>query len=103
MVIGRTESLQSQAVTAADVPAPDGVTAVPDRAGDPLIGWAGVSGAASYDIYRDGTRIATGVTSTSYDDTAVPDCNPHNYAVTAVIVGTESVPSATVQSAAHCG
>jgi fibronectin type 3 domain-containing protein len=59
--------------------------------------WTGVSGATSYNVYRgkatSESRLATGVTSTSYLDSGLASDKTYFYKVTAVISGVESAPS----------
>ncbi len=66
----------------------------------PVLTWDTVSGATSYNIYRDGTNIGSiaapisGTTAT-YTDTTATD-GPYDYYVTTVGSGEESNPSSTV-------
>lgn len=86
--------------------APSGVSAT---AGDAVVtlSWTAPNGAVSYNIYRgtsaggEGpTPYATGVTATSYTDTAVSDGTAYYYTVTAVNANTSITPVIPSESAA---
>ena len=60
------------------------------------ISWTAVAGADSYNVYRDGTQIATGVIGTSYEDDSVADGTTYSYTVTAVNAGGASAAAAGI-------
>lgn len=51
--------------------APTGVDATDDDYDKVRVSWSAVTGATDYDVYRDGSPIATGVTALYYDDLPV--------------------------------
>lgn len=73
--------------------APTGLTA-PSPAKTAVLSWNAVTGSTSYNVYRDGTKVAT-VTTTAYTDATAAD-GTHSYYVTAVNSGGESAQSNTV-------
>ena len=77
-------------------PTPTGVSGTTSSATPAIITWGGVSGATSYNVYRGATSgseasLATGVTGTSYNDTAATRGTTYYYKVTAHNAGGESV------------
>ncbi|MGG4011420.1 hypothetical protein ABEV67_04345 [Bacillus smithii] len=58
--------------------------------------WDAVDG-ATYNVYRNNTVIASGVTETTYHDTGLTGGTTYSYAVTAVIDGVESPKSETLE------
>lgn len=75
--------------------APSSLT-IPSPTQNPALSWNSVSGAASYNIYRDGSKISSASTAT-YTDNSASD-GTHSYYVTAVNSGGESGPSNTVSN-----
>lgn len=73
--------------------APSGLSA-PTPVSSASLDWNLVTGADSYNIYRDGSNIGSSITN-SYTDTSATD-GSHNYYVTAVNNSGESDPSNTV-------
>jgi fibronectin type 3 domain-containing protein len=75
--------------------APTGLTATAGNA-QVSLSWTASSGASSYNVYRSTTsggpytRIATGITTTSYTDTTVVNGTTYYYVVTAVNANGES-------------
>jgi hypothetical protein len=67
---------------------PTGLVANGPTSQAPALSWDAVSGATSYNIYRDGTLAGTSTTS-SYSDSAA-DPGTHTYTVTAMFTGVES-------------
>lgn len=56
--------------------APTNVTASSDQPGQVTLSWDAVTGANSYQIFRDGTSIASGLTTTSYNDSQADAAPP---------------------------
>ncbi|MBI5230962.1 MAG: fibronectin type III domain-containing protein, partial [Coriobacteriales bacterium] len=82
---------------------PDGLTAT-DKAGDDggsvELAWNAVDGAATYSVYRDGTRIASGLTAAGYSDNDAVTGTTYSYTVTALdAAGNESAQSAAASAA----
>jgi chitodextrinase len=59
------------------------------------LAWSGVA-SATYNVYRDGSQIASGLGSASYSDSPLAAFTEYDYYVTATVFGTESDPSNTV-------
>jgi chitodextrinase len=59
------------------------------------LAWSGVA-SATYNVYRDGSQIASGLVSSSYSDAPLTAFTEYDYYVTATVFGTESGPSNTV-------
>ncbi|MEV7184400.1 PHB depolymerase family esterase [Kitasatospora sp. NPDC093102] len=74
------------------LPAPTGLTATA-AAGSVALGWRAVSGAASYQVFRNGTQVGS-ATGTAFTDTGLTAGTTYGYAVAAVdgsgTVGTRS-------------
>ncbi|WP_426307283.1 PHB depolymerase family esterase [Acidovorax facilis] len=67
-----------------DLPAPTGVSTSGATASSMAIGWNAVSGAASYNVYRDGNKTnALPVTATSYSDTGLAASTTYSWTVRA--------------------
>ena len=67
------------------LPAPTGVATSGATASSMAIGWAAVTGAASYDVYRDGGKVNTAaVTATNYTDTGLAAATTYSWTVAAV-------------------
>lgn len=84
------------------IPAPTGVSAVGLlSANAPVIdvSWGGVSGAASYNIYRDGTQIANKLTQPKYRDAAVKSGQTYTYKVTAISATAKESPQSGAATA----
>jgi poly(hydroxyalkanoate) depolymerase family esterase len=82
---------QSGAVTATTtgtnpgLPAPTGLAVGTVTSSSVALSWNAVSGAASYDVYRNGTQVNTAaVTGTSYTDTGLSTGKSYSYTVAAV-------------------
>lgn len=89
--------MSNEASATPQVPAPAAPTGLTATAGNALVGlsWTASSGATSYDLYRSTstgqeTLYQSGLTSTSYTDTAVTNGTAYYYEVTAVNGGGES-------------
>jgi fibronectin type 3 domain-containing protein/O-glycosyl hydrolase len=90
---------------AAAVPStPTGLSATPGN-GQVALSWTASSGAASYNIYRSttsggegSTPYQTGVTGTTFTDTAATNGTTYYYVVTAVNAGGESAKSSEVSA-----
>jgi poly(3-hydroxybutyrate) depolymerase len=91
------------------LPAPTGVTTSNATASSMQIAWNAVSGAASYNVYRNGSKVnASAVTATSYTDTGLAAGTTYSWTVRAVDAngaeGTASSPASgtTTGSAPVC-
>ncbi|OIJ69764.1 alpha/beta hydrolase family esterase [Streptomyces mangrovisoli] len=94
----------SQGGGTGSLPAPTGLTVTGTTDTGASLSWNTVGGAASYDVYRDGTRTGS-ATGTSYDDTGLSAGTAYTYTVAAVdpsgAVGASSAPvTATTTGAA---
>ncbi|MBT8479032.1 MAG: fibronectin type III domain-containing protein, partial [Gemmatimonadetes bacterium] len=58
--------------------------------------WTGTGVFATYNVYRDGSPIVTGLGSPGYSDTGLDSFTEYDYFVTATVFGSESGPSNTV-------
>ena len=58
--------------------------------------WNNVEGASSYDLYKNGIRIAEGLTTTSYTDANISFGDDYSYYIRAISSETRSNPSNTV-------
>lgn len=76
--------------------APTGVATSGATASSMVVAWAGVSGAAGYQVYRNGSRVtASPVAATSYTDSGLAAATTYRWTVTAVDAnGAESAASA---------
>ncbi|MER6734983.1 extracellular catalytic domain type 1 short-chain-length polyhydroxyalkanoate depolymerase [Streptomyces puniciscabiei] len=89
------------------LPAPSGVTVTGTTDTSASLSWNAVSGAASYDVYRDGTKVGS-ATGTSYTDTGLSAGTSYRYTVAAVdstgAVGASSsaVTATTTGAAPQC-
>jgi fibronectin type 3 domain-containing protein len=91
-------SAPSTTVTATPAAArPGAPTGLSGTAGDRTasLTWTAVSGASSYTIYRNSSKISTSAT-TSYSDTGLTNGVTYTYYVTAIKSGVESAASSTV-------
>ncbi len=79
------------------LPAPTDVTTSGATDTSMVIGWSAVSGAAGYDVYRDGTQVtASPVSGLSYTDSGLAPGTTYSWTVTAVDAGgAQSPPSAS--------
>ena len=90
------------------LPAPGGLAVTATTAGTATLSWNQVAGAASYDVYRDGSRLNSApVTGTGYTDSGLTAATSYSYTVAAVdssgAVGARSTPvTATTTGAAQC-
>ncbi|WP_051939904.1 extracellular catalytic domain type 1 short-chain-length polyhydroxyalkanoate depolymerase [Phaeacidiphilus oryzae] len=89
--------------------APTGVTVTGTTGSSASLSWNAVSGAAGYDVYRNGTLVTSSpVTATSYTDSGLSGGTTYSYTVAAVdssgTVGTRStaVSATTTGGAAQC-
>ncbi|ARF81369.1 PHB depolymerase family esterase [Kitasatospora aureofaciens] len=87
-------------VSGSGLPAPSGLTVTGTTADSVSLSWNPVGGAASYEVYRGGTRAGTGaVTGTTYTDTGLTAGTPYDYTVAAVdSSGTVGARSAAVRA-----
>ncbi|RZJ15776.1 MAG: hypothetical protein EON50_00250, partial [Acidovorax sp.] len=66
------------------LPAPTGVSTSGATANSMVVGWGSVSGAASYNVYRNANKVnALPVTSTSYTDTGLAASTTYSWTVRA--------------------
>jgi chitinase len=77
--------------------APTGLHATGTTSSSVSLAWTAVSGASSYNVYRNGTRVGS-ATSTSFTDTGLAASTTFSYAVTAVNSAGESARSTTVSA-----
>jgi poly(hydroxyalkanoate) depolymerase family esterase len=82
------------------LPAPTGLTAGTTTSSSVPLSWNAVSGAASYNVYRNGAKVnASAVTTTGYTDTGLAANTAYAYTVAAVdTTGAEGTRSATVNA-----
>ena len=67
------------------LPAPTGVATSGATASSMVVSWAGVSDAAGYGIYRNGSRVnAAAATGTSYTDAGLAAATTYSWTVTAI-------------------
>ncbi len=80
------EGNKSPSVSVAAEDPIDGATSLRVESGDSEItlSWGPVSNAISYNIYRDGIQLATGIRATTYTDTTVTNGQSYTYEVTAL-------------------
>ncbi|MFJ8271990.1 PHB depolymerase family esterase [Streptomyces sp. NPDC094154] len=89
------------------LPAPTGLTVTGTNDTGASLSWNAVSGAASYNVYRNGTKAGS-ATGTTYTDTGLATGTSYNYTVAAVdssgTVGTSStsVTATTTGAAPSC-
>ncbi|MFB8181013.1 PHB depolymerase family esterase [Streptomyces sp. NPDC055966] len=89
------------------LPAPSGLTVTGTTDTGASLSWNSVSGAASYNVYRDGTKVGS-ATGTTYTDTGLSAGTTYGYTVAAVdssgAVGASSVSvtATTTGSAPQC-
>jgi hypothetical protein len=80
----------------APVAAPQGLTVTKTSRSSLRLSWKVVSGAAGYNVYRNGAQIAGGITSTSYQDGGLAGDTSYTYTVRAIAangnLGPESAP-----------
>ncbi len=94
---------QSSAVTGTTtgtpppLPAPSGLTVTGTTASSVTLSWTAESGASSYNVYRNGTKVnGSPVTTNGYTDSGLAASTSYTYAVTAVNSSGESAQSPTV-------
>lgn len=82
------------------LPAPTNVTATGATTSSMVIGWGAVTGAASYNVVRNGTQVnASALTGTSYTDTGLAAATSYAWTVRAVDgAGVEGSASAAVNA-----
>jgi len=93
--------------TAPRLPAPSGLAVTATTSSSAALSWNAVSGASSYDIYRNGSRVnTTAVSGTSYTDTGLSAGTSYSYTVAAVDsagnIGSQSGPVTATTTAAPC-
>jgi N-acetylneuraminic acid mutarotase len=94
----RTNAVEEGTFT--DLPlAPTNLTTAPYTKTFPVLNWNASSGATSYNVYRNGSLVATNVTATTFNDnTPVLTAGAYSYYVTAVSTAGESDLSNTVNT-----
>lgn len=80
-------------------PAPGAPTGLSGVAGDQTVTltWNVVAGATSYNVYRNGTLLKTGLAGNTYTDSGLTNGTAYTYEVTVIKTGVESARSAAVQ------
>ena len=95
--------VRSTPVAAVVTPAPAMVQAQGLTDSTAQVLWTPVTGASSYDVYRDATHVGVAVTSTLFNDTGLTANTTYSYTVTATVSGVASsataAPPATTQAA----
>ncbi|MEU4066286.1 PHB depolymerase family esterase [Streptomyces wedmorensis] len=91
------------------LPAPTGLAVTATTDNSAALSWNTVPGAASYNVYRDGTKVnSSPVTATTYTDSGLTAGTTYGYAVAAVdasgTVGARTTPvnATTTEAAAIC-
>lgn len=78
--------------------APTGVTATSTSTTSIRVTWNQVSGASSYEVMRDGSSIASGLSSTFYEDTGLTPATQYSYTVKASNTDGASDPSSAASA-----
>ena len=95
--------VSSTPVAAVVTPAPAMVQAQGLTDSTAQVLWSPVTGASSYDVYRDATHVGVAVTSTLFNDTGLAANTTYTYSVTATVSGIASAATgadpATTQAA----
>ena len=76
---------------------PSNLTATAVSSSQIDLAWTGSGSPATYNVYRDGVQIASGLVSESYSDTGLAAFTEYEYYVTSTVFGSESAPSNTVR------
>ncbi|MDR3710599.1 MAG: PASTA domain-containing protein [Capsulimonadaceae bacterium] len=79
-------------------PTPTGLSASATVQGEIDLSWNEVATASSYNVYRDGKKLVSGLAQSGYSDVRLGASETHNYSVTAVNVNGESAQSEQVSS-----
>ncbi len=82
--------------------APAGLHATGTTSSSVSLAWTAVSGATSYNVYRNGTKVGS-ATATSFTDSGLAASTAFSYAVTAVNASGESAKSAAVSATTGAG
>ncbi|MFE0648408.1 fibronectin type III domain-containing protein [Streptomyces sp. NPDC059534] len=107
-VMNMAKALGAGSTSTPALPAPAGLAVSGTTATGASLTWNAVSGAASYNVYRDGTKVnTTPVTTTTYTDTGLTAGTTYGYTVAAVdtsgTAGTRSAPvNATTTGTSTC-
>jgi hypothetical protein len=81
------------------LPAPGGLTMTGATGTSVSLQWSAVSGAAGYNVYRNGSKVNSGiVTATSYTDSGLAASTTYSYQVSSTASGRESALSASVSA-----
>ncbi|HEX3589676.1 MAG TPA: glycosyl hydrolase family 18 protein [Pseudonocardiaceae bacterium] len=82
--------------------APAGLHTTATTSSSVSLAWTAASGATSYNVYRNGTKVGS-ATSTSFTDTGLSASTTFSYAVTAVNTAGESATSTAVSATTAAG
>ena len=82
-------------------PAPGDVSATSTIPGEIDLSWDDVPIAATYNVYRDGSKVASALPQTTYSDVGLDESSTHTYTITAVNSNGESPKSSPVTSTAE--
>ncbi len=82
---------------------PTNLSATATVPGEIDLSWDDVSSAATYNVYRDGNKIASALPQTTYSDVNIGQDGTHVYTITAVNNNGESAPSQMVRASASPG
>jgi serine/threonine-protein kinase len=84
-------------------PQPTGLTASTTVMGEIDLAWDDDSLATSYNVYRDGKKVVSGLAAPGFADTRLGDAQSHSYTVSAVNVNGESAQCAAVSATTISG
>jgi hypothetical protein len=88
----------------ADLPAPAGVATSGATASSMTISWSAVTGAAGYNVYRNGNKVnALTVTATSFTDTGLAAATSYSWSVKAADANGAEGPASAAVSASTIG
>lgn len=104
-MVDRISSGSGEPPPAGTLPAPQGVNTSGATASSMVIGWSAVTGAASYNVYRNANKVnALPVTATSYTDTGLAAATSYSWTVRAAdAAGAEGAVSAAATGTTQPG